>query len=261
MNEPIVTVTPRWSARAMAAAIVVLAAGHAFAIYLYRGLGLDRLPGSEPVARLLNMDGETNVPGWYATMLLFTCAVLCALIWRATAGGPGTYRRHWAGLALILVFLSVDEGALIHEEFSRPLTNRLDLDADAWRYWAWVVPYTAFAAVVAVVYARFLWRLPSRIRNLIVVAGVVFVAGAAGMELVGRELFDPADVDATYLAAVGVEEVLEKIGVSVLLYALVSYLRDHVGPVRLAFSSTGHDTRPEDGRPDPALAGSDLPPS
>ncbi len=36
---------------------------------------------------------------------------------------------------------------------------------------------------------RFLWRLPARTRMLMVLAGVTFVAGAVGMELVGREFF------------------------------------------------------------------------
>jgi hypothetical protein len=235
-----ITVTPRATAIFLASAIGVLVAGHVLAILLVRDIGLDSIPGEEALARLLNMDGETNAPAWFSTSALLAAGVLCAVIARTSPTGPGGYRRHWFGLAVILVFLSLDEGALIHEELSRPVTNRTALDADTWRYWAWILPYTALAATIAVAYARFLWRLPARTRTMIIIAGVCYVTGAAGMELVGRELFDPFDITATYLLAVGVEEVLELIGVSVLVVGLVQHLRDHVGPVTARFGAPPH---------------------
>lgn len=97
------------------------------------------------------------------------------------------------------------------------------------------MPYSAFALAVAGIYARFLVRLPSATRTGLIVAGAIFVAGAAGMELIGRDLFDPDDIDATYLAAVGIEEVLELIGISVLIHTLLRHLRDHVGSVVVTF--------------------------
>jgi hypothetical protein len=115
--------------------------------------------------------------------------------------------------------------------------------------------------VFLAVFARFLVALPARTRTAMLLAGAVFVAGAAGMELVGRELFNPFDPDATYLAAVGVEELLEKVGVIILAWALLTHLRDHVGSVTLSWSAEpGTATTAPGASPDQALSRRARPP-
>lgn len=207
-ERPTLSISPRGTAIFLALSICALIAGHLFAMYLYFEVGVARHSESERLARLVNMDGESNIPAWFSAGALLAAGVLCLIHWRVSPRGRGGDRRHWLGLALVLVFLSIDESAQIHEQLSQPLTDRFDLDEDTWRHWAWIVPYALLAFGAGLAYLRFLWRLPRRIGLLIVAAGVTFVAGAVGMELIGRDLFDPLERSAPYILSVGVEEVV-----------------------------------------------------
>lgn len=228
---------PRRAVVVMGVVLAVLVACHALALFILRGPGVEAFPAGAPLSRLLNMDGETNLPAWWSVTLFTVGAVLCACVAAGSREGPAQrWRRHWLLLSGILVFLSIDEGALIHEELSRPLTRAFDLEASRWEFWAWTVPYTALGLLVLVVFGRFMLALPSSTRNHLLVAGAVFVAGAVGMEFVGRELWNPFDPnDGTYLAAVGIEGTLEIIGLTVMVRGLLVHLRDHVGPLRVGW--------------------------
>ncbi|HEX6237202.1 MAG TPA: hypothetical protein VFZ68_08405 [Acidimicrobiales bacterium] len=67
-------------------------------------------------------------------------------------------------------------------------------------------------------------------------AGVIYVSGAAGLELIGGRLWEEGDVSVPYLLLVGVEETLEMLGVVLLAYALLAFLRDGIGAMRLELS-------------------------
>lgn len=233
VTPPVVLHTSRRTVvRALGGAITVLVALHLLSIVVERAVGHDDLPGTEVLVRLASMDGELNAPTWFSSSLLLACAALAALVGAAhRARGDGDW--HWWALAAVLAFLSLDEAALVHEELSKPLTRSLDLDPEQWDHWAWVGPYAVAAAAFAVTFVRFLRSLPATTARLLVLAGALYVAGAGGMELVGRALWDADDVDAAYLLVVGVEETLELAGLAVLVHALLGYLGDVVGPLQV----------------------------
>lgn len=234
-GQVVLGVSRRAVVRAVAAAIALLVALHLLSILVERSIGHDDLPGTEVLVRLFSMDGELNAPTWFSSSLLLACGALAALVGAALrARGEGDW--HWWALAGVLAFLSLDEAALIHEELSKPITRSLDLDAEQWDHWAWVGPYLALAAVFAVTFVRFLRRLPATTARLLVLAGAVYVAGAGGMELVGRAFWDADDVDAAYLLVVGVEETLELIGMTVLVHALLGHLGEVVGPLHVRWA-------------------------
>jgi hypothetical protein len=89
--------------------------------------------------------------------------------------------------------------------------------------------------VFAAVFLRFLGRLPAMTKHLLIAAGVMYVMGAAGMELIGRDFYGGNEAGATYVAVVGSEESLEMLGVLVLVYALLAYVRDHIGSIRVTW--------------------------
>jgi hypothetical protein len=230
-----VTLAPRRVAQFGAIAIGVLVVGHGFAILFEHVIGHDRAPGTGLAFRMLYMDLELNAATWFTSATLVLCAVLAVLV-GALGPEPHAYRPHWYGLAGVLVFLSLDDGAVLHEDLSRPLTRGLDLEAGDWEFWAWLLPYGAFAVLFATVYARFLSRQPTRTRNLLLAAGATYVLGAAGFELLGRELWDDADpLKVSYMVLTGVEETLEMAAIVILGYALTAHLRDRVGTALVRF--------------------------
>jgi hypothetical protein len=234
-GTPELRLSPRTVARAMCVIVAVLGVGHLIAVVIERRVGHDDVAGTEVVVRVFGMDGELNAPTWYSASALLFCAGLAALIAvveRRRAEGAW----HWALLAATLTFLSLDEAALLHEELSKPLTRSLDLEEARWEYWAWLGPYLAATVVFVIVFAQFLWRLPPHTRRPLVGGGVVFLSGAAGLELVGRDLWDEGDVSTPYLLLVGVEEMLEMLGVTLLAYALLTFLDREVCPFTIGSS-------------------------
>jgi hypothetical protein len=239
----------------MGAVIAALAVGHLTAVVVQRWVGHggthDGVAGTEVLVRVFGMDGELNAPTWYSASALLFCAGLAALIAalrsraRRTAGA-----WHWGLLAATLAFLSLDEAALLHEELSKPLTRSLDLDEARWQYWAWLGPYLALAVVFVGVFARFIWRLPPNTRRPLLAGGAIFLTGAAGLELVGRDLWDDGDVSTPYLLLVGVEEILEMLGVTLVAYALLTYLGREIGPFTIR-TSDGLDHAPQHRRREP----------
>jgi hypothetical protein len=220
---------------ALCVAAAVLLVGHLLTIVVDRVVGHDRFTGTEVIVRVLGMDGELNAPTWYSAAVLLLCAGLAAGI-AALMRQRRLPARHWVLMSAVLAFLSLDEAALLHEELSKPLTRSLDLDPERWEYWAWVGPYSVAALLLVAAFARFLWRLPATTRWQIVGAGVLYVSGAAGLELIGGRFWDEGDLSVPYLLVVGAEETLEMLGVVLLAYALLTFLRDHIGALRLELS-------------------------
>lgn len=179
------------------------------------------LAGDAMLIRLADLDGENTVPTWFSTSLLLASAILFWVIGRYEATDGGHWPRHWTGLSLLFLGLSIDEAASFHEALSYPIRESLELDG--FLYYAWVIPASVAVVIVAGIYARFVVWLPPGIRWRVVAAGALFVGGALGMEMVGSGLSRSAATTG-YVIAVTIEEALEIGAVILLIDALLRYL-------------------------------------
>lgn len=198
--------------------------------------GHDHLLG---FARVFNLDQEANLPTWYQTCALLFCSVLLAIIARHEKSKGSRFACHWSALAFIFMFLSIDEAAAIHEMTMVPLRSALNVRGVL--YFAWVIPGALLVLVVALAYARFLLHLPRGTRNHFLIAGVLYVGGALGLELPGgwyAEAYGKRSVPYAMLSTL--EEILEMVGILVFTYALLSFLRSHGVSVQVQFE----DPRP-----------------
>jgi hypothetical protein len=189
-----------------------------------------------------DMDREDNFPTWYASMSLALAALLMALIAEWARRVAGRWARHWQGLALLFVGLSMDELLELHERLIDPMKGLLHLDGLGIFRFAWVIPGLAGVAVLGLAYLRFLGALPPRIRRRIVLAGALYVVGAVGFEMLGGAFESSAGRGLAYALIVAVEETLEMLGVAVLIGALLEYIAAnrisvHVAPPQAAASS------------------------
>ena len=154
----------------------------------------------------------------------------------ATRRSGGRFVRHWVFLALTFAYLSLDESAYLHEILIEPLRNRLG--TGGLLYFAWVIPGAAAVLIFGLAYLRFLWNLNRRSRFLFVAAGLVFVGGALGFELIGGALAESFGFESIrYTVIMTIEETLEMCGLILFVFALVDYLRRELGFTRLEFSS------------------------
>jgi hypothetical protein len=188
---------------------------------------------------LLDVGQDQSIPAWYSAFLLLFCSVLLALISLVVKNAGGRYVNHWRVLSLIFLYLSVDEGASIHEKagrVTRAVYNSLGSEPGGVMPIAWVVPGIVFVFIFVLAYLKFFFHLPTRQRYLFLAAGVIYVGAAMGMEVFYayyRSLVGPMP-EMTNLQQIGriliisSEELLEMFGLIVFIYALLSYIRSRV---------------------------------
>ena len=176
-----------------------------------------------PFIDLLSVNAEETIPTWYSTLLLFISSLLIAFIAVVKQRNKEPYTGYWVGLALIFLYLSMDEGAVIHEILSDPLQEALN--TTGYLTFAWLIVFVPLVILFALSYLRFLFRLPPHTRNLFILAGILFVGGAIFVEAISANRYYLDDgVSFPYLALATIEELCEMLGVALFIYALLSYM-------------------------------------
>jgi hypothetical protein len=185
-----------------------------------------RPAAAEALIAMVSLSSEQNLPTWYASCLLLCCALVLGRIALEVRSRRGPFAAHWGGLCAAFLWISFDEVAEVHER----LNGVLSLGGGV-LYFSWVVPVGALLLVLGVLYVRFLWHLSGPVRRRFVVAGALYVGGALGMELPLGWWAEQAGEDSLpYVLLDWVEEVLELLGVTLFLLALLGYLGEWVRP-------------------------------
>jgi hypothetical protein len=169
-----------------------------------------------------DVNREKSFPNLYSAYALLLCALLLGTISLAKRTSGDRYVAHWALLGAVFLYLSVDEGLVIHEKLISPLQSALD--TGGFLRHAWVIPGAVAVLVLGLAYLRFVLDLPAGIRNLFVVAGALYVGGALGMEMVGGYYLSVFGDTLGQELVTNTEEAFEMLGVVVFVYALLLYL-------------------------------------
>jgi hypothetical protein len=174
--------------------------------------------------RQIALDVEHSAAAYYSALLLLACAAMLFTISRLVRRDGGHDVQRWTLLAVIFAAMSMDEAVSFHEVLITPLRETFGLSGMF--YFAWVIPGAILVALLGLYYLPFLLRLPRRSALLFVLAGVIYVGGALGMELVAGFLADAhGSMTATpYLVATVIEEGMEVAGLTIFFLALTSYV-------------------------------------
>lgn len=234
-----ITISPRRLTRLLTFVVLGLTlasvAGNLSTFYLSPGEGLLKQVQKSYI-RLFYVDLETNIPTWYEGITLFVCSLLLGTIACVKKAQQGPYVRHWTAMAIIFLYISMDEEAIIHEMAIKPLHNALHTGGIL--YYAWVIPGAAAVLLFVLTYLRFLWHLPLRSRLLFIVAGAIYVGGALGVEaLSGMRSERYGEGDAIYVILATLEEVMEMVGILFFIYALLDYIGRYIGEVVLSINA------------------------
>ena len=171
---------------------------------------------------LFDFDAEKNIPTLYSTFALLFSSILLSIISLAHKRNGSAYIL-WLILAIIFLFLSIDEFTSIHEQLISPF--RKSLNTSGLLYFAWVIPYGIALIVFVLSYLKFLVNLPKNIMILFLVSGVTFVTGAIGFELLGGRQVDLyGRNNLVYSLLYTCEEFLEMLGIVIFIYALLMYI-------------------------------------
>jgi len=208
--------------RILSALIVILVVAHmAFSINRY--MLHASFFAADNLYVIFDLWAEASIPSWYSVSLLLACSALLAVIAVAKQQATDRYARHWIGLALIFLALSIDDAADLHGHTSYKLQEMFE--TGGFFAYAWVIPAAIACLAVGLAYLRFLNDLPPATRWRFVIGGVLFLTGALLMEMIeGRYDTQHGVENMPYRIMVAIEESLEMAGIVIFISALLTYL-------------------------------------
>ncbi len=180
---------------------------------------------------LFDFDVERNVPTLYSSFALLVSSILLSIIAMVHNRFDKSYIG-WVGLAIIFMFLSVDEIASIHEKLTNVTRATLDTSTSGLLRNAWIIPYGIALVLFCLSYLRFLLKLPKKVMRLFILSGVVFVSGAIGFESIGGLFINSSRLAYSFILTT--EEFFEMLGVVIFIYSLLKYIVIEFG--HLSFS-------------------------
>lgn len=206
-------------------AIIGLIIAHILGQFLaYYAPGVAKGYWMEGIIWHFDMDHESNTQTWFAQALLLFDAAFALLIARAV---KLKQRLAWILICLITSLIAIDEFTQSHEVILQNIHGRAGivgpstLTANAWYY---ILPFVGLGLLVG---GWYLWRkLPHQTVRQLVIAALVFISGAGGVEVLSS-----AFTDMTFLKnglLVALEEGLELVGSWLLLRALHNYTKAYV---------------------------------
>ena len=208
---------------------------------------------------LFNVDEEGNAPAWFSSSMLLVSAFLLALIGKLARSSASPDARYWTLLATVFLFMAVDEAAELHEMLARPTREILGFQPSGLLFFSWVIPGMAIAAAVGLYFIRFLLRLPPETRRLFITAAALYLGGALGIELIGSNYHHiHGGENLTYSLIATVEEAMEMAGVIVFIHAMLRYIEENHGELRIRLTSLQKAGVPDAKQPDRDSVGTDA---
>ena len=176
------------------------------------------------IQQLFDLDRESNIPAWFSTIQLFLIGFTFIY-----AGNASQFKNppSKAGTMIFgfgFIFLSLDEGAMIHEKLTWVFEDNPFVPYFDGRHGVWIVVYGVIGIILTLFLLKDLRRMWQTFRRetAIFVSGVfVYLVGAAGMETLTYFFLDKG-VPLHYAIEVTVEEFTEMIGASIILYSVLS---------------------------------------
>lgn len=164
---------------------------------------------------LFSLSYEANLPTAYSATLLATSAALLGLHARDLRTARDRNALGFAALALLMLYVSIDEAVELHEHLASLYAG------SGWLYFGWVVPGAIIVALLAGVFLPFVLRLSGSTRKAFLLAATVYVLGALGMELpLGYYTERYGDAGLGYGLIDWVEETLEMFGACLFVAAV-----------------------------------------
>ncbi len=196
---------------------------------------LNVLTNAQLTPHFFVFDTEANFPSLFSTCLLALASLLLAAIALIQKSIRPRYTKFWRALSLIFLYMAIDEACSIHELFI-PILRGL-FKTRGLLYFPWVIPAAILLTIFLIVFKDFIVNLPWRIRNLFLLAGIVYVSGALGMEIVGGYLADTIGFNTKgYWIVSTIEELLEMFGIVIFIYGLLSYIQSQVEELHFSLS-------------------------
>jgi len=198
------------TARRMLFVALALTAAHVMAMLVWYQ---DLLPIDDWLyISFFDLDEEESLGTWYSSLILLFAGLLSLLQARLSAAKKRSWVFCWYALGYGFMLLSLDEVAGFHE-----FVNTVVEDTH------WTTFGLVLVGIVGLFFLPFLAALPPGTRWLFLLAGLIFVGGAVGVEraTISYETNDQLDT-LGYNLTTALEEFMEMSGVILYIYALLA---------------------------------------
>ena len=176
------------------------------------------------IAPVFYVDVEQNIPTYFTVLLLLIAASLLAVIAMRNWKHRMSHVPEWVVLSLGFLFMALDEAFQFHERLNIPIGTLLGEGDLGVFYYPWVIPGIALVFVLGLYFLRYLRRLPATFRFRFLMAAILYIGGAIGVELVGSHHAGLHGTENwTYSMIATLEESLEISGLIVFIWALLNY--------------------------------------
>lgn len=217
---------------------------------LARTMPLERL--GLRVLRNFDATGERSVPTAWSVGLLLGIAGLAALTARLHLRRRLDHVGAWSLFSALFLLFAADDYLSVHEQVAVPLRRMIGSTAPGLFHYAWVIPALLVGVVAIVSFRRFAALLPVSIKRQFIVAGVLLLGSAIGLEMV-LGMFNPTkqagagvtDRDVLFLLVANVRQGLKLVSESLLLVVVLEYLFTLTDRVAIALTRLGPSADPD----------------
>ena len=185
---------------------------------------------------LFDVSQEQNIPTLFSVLLLITSSILLSLIFFLHRKQVAGLKMYWATLAIGFVYMAIDEFTQLHENLGISFIPLIGDHSSGFLYYSWVIPAMALMIFLALFYSSFLFKLPKATRISFIIAGIIYLTGLLGIEMLGgsyHELHGKENL--TYSLISTLEESLEMLGLILFIRALLDYLSAHFSEITINF--------------------------
>jgi len=192
----------------------------------------------EPIWRIhewFNLDHEATFPTWFSVIQLFMIGLLALATAHSKNYVAPPSKRGLTIFGLGFIFLSLDEGASIHEKITWVFHNNPLVPYFDGVHGIWIVVYGGIGLIVLAILHRDIIAIIKNFRfeSIVFIVGmIIYLAGAGGAETITYFFLDKTNQFA-YTIEVILEEFLEMAGASILLYSVLLASIKKTGPKKI----------------------------
>lgn len=225
VTDSLSSLSLRWILSAQAIGMITLTLAAILAEILKLRWGADLLSEWHlwGLTQKFNFDSADSLPNFFQTATMLLSTLWLWLITQSKQACRDEYAVYWRGLTITFFLLALDEATNLHTMTVKPLRDLFH--ASHFLYFTWVVWGIAFVLVFGAAYIKFLRALPTTTRSQFIGAGLMFLSGAIGLEMVEGHFHTLYGSESPLLAAALIsEEICEMAGILFFNHALLSYL-------------------------------------
>jgi hypothetical protein len=160
--------------------IVILLIGNLFVVHAETILGRHY-----SFAWRFYFDRRLNFPFFFSlSLLLINLFLLYRIIRIKTRSKPQAI--FWITMGIAFLLFTVDEAFYIHQHFKMKTFGTIaSYDRASWSHYLWVIPYFVIFGILMTLLFRYSSAITNKLKRDLLIAGLVFLLGAVGMEFAG----------------------------------------------------------------------------